>query len=489
MDPRLRTTLAYIAASLVAVFVGLQVAEGTYAWPVLAAVVTLATILVRFSGISADTIFIGFLVIGYIVGNRGFAQLMPAPGLPLLPAEAGLLLAVGWRTIRCAFEGQLPFRRDALNWIVLAWLVIGTVRVVFDVPRHGFLAVRDYAMIYYAVFFFLTQHMGRDPAARRYLTNCFLFAVLALVPVYILFQIFPTFFMTQLTVFREPLVYYKGDLAVTFLAIGSLLIFHWAKGAHRFWAWPLSTGMFLYVISGDNRASLLGAVAASLLLLLARHGRFPVLQGAVTAVALAIVVALAVLFENNWANRKLHGLSDRLQSIADVTGRGRYESAESFNKGDNNRYRLVWWKNVAVETWTTSPVFGLGFGADLARGFVQEYYPDPSEEFNVRSPHNMFLTTFGRMGLAGLAVWTVFCGVLLGRTCTALRRSHDPLVWSLWCSVWVILVSSTFGVVLEGPMGAVVFWTLLGLAHSHPAEGAAEPVAGIAPLPAGSVGA
>jgi CHASE3 domain sensor protein len=30
----------------------------------------------------------------------------------------------------------------------------------------------------------------------------------------------------------------------------------------------------------------------------------------------------------------------------------------------------------------------------------------------------------------------------------------------------VILVSACFGVVLEGPMGAVVFWTILGLASA-----------------------
>src|SRR5690606_26562766 len=121
----------------------------------------------------------------------------------------------------------------------------GTVRVVFDVPEYGFMALRDYAMTYYAAFFFLAQHMGRDPQARRYLTNCVLAAFLMLVPVYILFQIFPVFFITQLTIMGVPLVYFKGDLAVTFLAVGSLVVFHWAEGNRRFWAWPLCVAMFL----------------------------------------------------------------------------------------------------------------------------------------------------------------------------------------------------------------------------------------------------
>ena len=32
------------------------------------------------------------------------------------------------------------------------------VRVVFDVRPHGFIALRDYAMVYYAAFFFIAQY-------------------------------------------------------------------------------------------------------------------------------------------------------------------------------------------------------------------------------------------------------------------------------------------------------------------------------------------
>jgi hypothetical protein len=42
-------------------------------------------------------------------------------------------------------------------------------------------------------------------------------------------------------------------------------------------------------------------------------------------------------------------------------------------------------------------------------------------------------------------------------------QGESPALFSM---CWVILVSACFGVVLEGPMGAVVFWTLLGLANA-----------------------
>ncbi|HXS31522.1 MAG TPA: hypothetical protein VN755_11865, partial [Steroidobacteraceae bacterium] len=144
---------------MVAVLLGWRVAEGAYALPALASVVLVGAAAMRFTRLPLDVIVLGVLLIGYIDGNRGFAQLMPYPGIPLLPAEIGLAIAVGWRGLRCAFERRLPFRRDPLNWAILAWLVVGTTRVLFDVPRFGLLAIRDYAVVYYAAFFFLAQDM------------------------------------------------------------------------------------------------------------------------------------------------------------------------------------------------------------------------------------------------------------------------------------------------------------------------------------------
>jgi hypothetical protein len=49
-----------------------------------------------------------------------------------------------------------------------------------------------------------------------------------------------------------------------------------------------------------------------------------------------------------------------------------------------------------------------------------------------------------------------------------LARTDDtalaPLGW--WSVSWVMLASACFGVVLEGPMGAILFWTSLGLANA-----------------------
>ena len=92
-------------------------------------------------------------------------------------------------------------------------------------------------------------------------------------------------------------------------------------------------------------------------------------------------------------------------SIFDPEGTGSYINAESGDPGGNNRFRGIWWTDVINETLATNPVFGLGFGSDLAARFLADYDLLSDETFSARSPHSMIVTTFGRMGFLGLAIW------------------------------------------------------------------------------------
>ncbi|MDO8543008.1 MAG: O-antigen ligase family protein [Opitutaceae bacterium] len=476
MNPGARVILVSVAAGVVAMLLGWQIANGkVFSMDLVGAVaggavvIALCAILVQCFRQPVDVITLGLVIFGYIVGNRGFAQLMPAPSLPLLPAEAVLLIAGGWWLISSAFARRLPWEYDALNVIVLLWLVLGSARLIFDVRPYGLVAVRDFATVYYALYFFIAQRIARTDSSRRFVINTALVASVLVLPGIILTDAFPEFFFGQLTVRGLPLIYYKGDLGHIFVGVGSLLLFFWAKGKHRVWAWPLSAAMFLFVVSGNSRATAVGLLAAIGLLLITRHWRFPALQAATVGMALVVMVVMATFFNNGWADKKLSGISERLYSMIDLRGTGTYQSEDSFNKGDNNLFRLVWWENVVRDTWEGNAVFGLGFGYDLAQRFVREYFPEATDEFSARSPHNIFLTVFGRLGIAGVIVWGGLCLVMLRETWRSLRDSTDTMQWALWCSLWLVMIGASLGVVLEGPMGAVPFWTLLGVAH-QPAE-------------------
>jgi len=90
----------------------------------------------------------------------------------------------------------------------------------------------------------------------------------------------------------------------------------------------------------------------------------------------------------------------------------------------------------------------------------------------------------GRMGLAGLAAFLALVAAMAARTwrLARLARTDDAALPALgWWSVsWVMFVSGCFGVVLEGPMGAVIFWTSLGMANATTADLEAKKVAAAA---------
>jgi hypothetical protein len=465
MNPRIRGWLFAGGSALLALWIGWSIANGSLGLAGLAAATSLAAILVRLSRLPLGTVVLGLLLIGYVVGNRGFAQIMPLSRVPLFPAELGLAVCLGGLIMQAATRRTQWWRNDALNWAVAIWLVLGTARVIVDVPRHGLMALRDYAVVYYAAYFFVAQHQAMQARAQRYLVGCLRLGVVVLLPVYFLFQALPEFFLSSLTLRGVPLVFLKGDLAASFLGAGMAIVYFTLHERHRFLGGVLAGAMFLTVVAGDSRASLAGVVVASIWLLMARRWGLPALQGVMVALALTALVAAAVLGSSRAAEARLQVLTDYTASLTDLQRSHVYSNEENAYKSDNNQFRLVWWGALARETASQAPVFGLGFGYDLARGFLQVYYPETDDDFTARSPHSIVMTAFGRMGIIGLAVLGIMVGAIALRTWQALRdRSTDPVAVGSWCAAWVILTSACFGVVLEGPMGAVVFWSVLGLA-------------------------
>jgi O-antigen ligase len=475
LAPVWRTRLFAVGAAALAVWFGVAIAQQQYGWPLLIAVVLTLFALTRWQSLSLDTLLLGAAIFGYVIGSRGFAQIMLLPNFPLLPAEAILALGAAVLAVQCAWRHELPFRRDPLNLLVLAWIGVGTLRVAFDVRDFGFVAIRDFALVYYAGFFFLAQSVARAPASQRFLRNTLEFSCLLLLPISVLYDRFPEFFFNALSFRGTPLIYYKGDLVGIYLAVGSVLFFLRYEERKGWRNLAYSLALFGGVIATNNRASLLGLMVATLWLLLGGRWRFAAAQAVAGTTTALIIVLGASVMNQPLEKTPLWGVYERIVSLTDPTGSRVYRGEQTFNKGDNNLFRTVWWKAVISETTAANPYVGLGFGYDLADRFVREYYPESGEEFAVRSPHNVLITVFARMGAIGLGILVIALCVVAVRTRRAVRAGPQPA--ALWCAVWVLFVSACFGVVLEGPMGAVVFWCVLGLAHTTPehAEELEEP--------------
>lgn len=449
-----------------------QISAGSVILAVLICGVVLALVLNRAQRVPLGALILGLVVIGYIVGNRGFAQLSLAGSAPLLPAEFALMASVLAVLFRSIAQRELPFQRDPLNMVILLWIVIGTIRLSFNIKPYGFVAVRDYAMVYYAAFFFVAQYLAREDISRLFLSRCLFAGCILLLVVQPFYQLFPTFFLQTATVRGNPLIYYKGDLLATFMAVTSLLCFLRFGKTKKVMLIVISVVALGFMHASNNRASLVGLLIATGFLIVGRRWHFAALQISGGALAIVLIVLFALAKGKSWESTPVFEFYERIASIADPFGKQSYKGADTSYKGENNTFRTVWWETSIHETIEINPWVGLGFGYDLANRFLEKYYPATDDDFTVRSPHNILVTVFARMGIVGLLPFLVIAALMVQGVLRAVRRPYDDIeAASLWCSAWIIFTSACFGVVLEGPMGAVVFWTVLGLAnHSLAAD-------------------
>lgn len=463
LAPVWRTRLFTAGAGVMALLLSVQLASGQYLWPTVTAGGLGLFLLTRIQPLPLMTLLLCAVIAGYIVANRGFAQLSLSATIPLLPAEAVLLVGGGLLVTKSAWRRQLPFRADGLNIAILTWIAIGSLRIGFDLREFGIIGLRDFALVYYAAFFFLGQDMARDSRSRRLFEKVLLGACTLLLLVFPLYEQFPNFFFNTLVWRGNPLIFYKGDLVATFMAAGAVLYFLRFDATGQWWNLAVSLGFATAVMALNNRAAILALFVATAWLAIAGRWRFAAVQAISGTVIVIMILVGASVARISWQNTPLFSVYEGIVSIFDPSGQRTYRGEQTFSKGDNNLYRAVWWRAAIDETIEENPYFGLGFGRDLAERFVRLYYPENAEDFSVRSPHNVFISIFARMGVLGLAAFLALTGAMAVRTWQAIRLGSAAA--GLWCAAWAILVSACFGVVLEGPMGAVAFWTLLGIAN------------------------
>jgi hypothetical protein len=130
-------------------------------------------------------------------------------------------------------------------------------------------------------------------------------------------------------------------------------------------------------------------------------------------------------------------------------------------------WRLAWWDSIIGYT-VSGPYFwtGKGFGVNLADddGFQVE------ADGSLRSPHNGHITMLARGGVPMLTLWILVQAAFLTTVLRAARRARAAglEVWSRtvgWVVVYWLaaIINMSFDVYLEGPMGGVLFWSIVGL--------------------------
>lgn len=476
-SPLFRVLVVAVPALLLALILGVQLGQGSWLVPIVFAAggILLALYILFFKAVTIDSLVLGVLIIGYMVGNRGFAQLHIGQSTAIYIGELGLMVCVALLGVRFALRRKKIIPTTPLGWTIFFFLVLGGVRLWLDTLfQSNFVnpttAIRDAATVYYALFFFIAFQLGQNQMARRVLERCILIGCIALLPVAAVYIFgFPEAF-NRITVRGYPIIQHKGDLTTTYLAVASFYFFlQPARGLWRTCLRTMSLISFSEMLAITGRAALCGFACATLLLMIARRPRFFFYQVAMAA-ALLIMVGL-LQFARLGNTGALGRVMDRVESITDVSHSHSYRGDIGESSAQNNQFRLVWWESVISETMDKGPVFGLGFGYDLAKRFLISYEaPLNVFEFDTRSPHSIWVTVLGRMGLLGILCFMMVGFLIVREAVRAARRvsrgEAESVTLVQWCGAIVILGSASFGVVLEGPMGAIPFWTFLGLAVS-----------------------
>ncbi len=419
----------------------------------------------------------GVVVTGYVLWGRPFAWLH-VPGIPLFPGEvtaAAALLVLARR--RRQDRVRLP-----RYWsVALVLLTYAALRLSWDVWSYGLGAVRDAAMLGYAIVGWAAFRLvpecdteARQTATRwvsRVAVAVILWAPVAIVVAKTLGPRAPLIPDSE----TSALGFKGGDLSVYVGAAMAWLILIPEMISPMKARWSLTAGgVGLLILGTQNRGGLLAALATLLLVLLAVSKRER--RQALRQIVMPVLIALLILAVTGITIRTIRRTISFDQLVANVVSI--FDPPEGSSLEGTVRWRLAYWSKVIDDIalgddWLT----GVGFGPNLADRYGFQVIGNSSQP--LRNAHNSHVTLLARLGLIGAGLWLAFWGSL-GLTYLDLRK--DPTRRSqLWLLAFIVGVgvNSIFDPALEGPQMAIPFWLAVGVlagldAHHPRVRGAAS---------------
>jgi hypothetical protein len=407
-------------------------------------------------------------LLGYMFLGKGFAYLHIPIGFRLYVGEITLGLGLLATALRPRMFSDVF--RSAPAKVFLLFFFLGVARTLPYVGAYGIDAARDAAIYYYGLFMFLAYELVRDRKCLKRIAAAYGMVAKVFVlwcPVAFVFTYFLRSALPLVPGTNVPLLLFKAGSLVVHVA-GAVAFFILGAGAipskkKREAGLVWYAGAVLCALCVPSRAGFLAlACALATAVALSKLNR---LWKPVMAALLAMVFLLAV-------NPKVMLPSGREVSVEYIAGSARsiFVPAQDarFREG-TKRWRLSWWSRIVEETFS-GPYFwgGRGFGVNLAD--AHGFQTGGQSAQPLRSPHSSHMTVLARMGVPGLIVWVLLHCALVWRIYAAWQRARDAddqllqgvLAWAL--CFWVAsVVNSSFDVILEGPQGAIWFWSAMGL--------------------------
>lgn len=372
-----------------------------------------------------------------------------------------LVLALGIAAL-LASHGMRTLLRRPLPLLLLAFMAWSAVATLPQLPAYGVATLRDAAFWGYALYGFVVAGLIlRWPDILRrlfiqYRTFALLFAGGAWLAFLVAEQFGGLFNVpgTDIAFFNAK----GGDLLVHAAGAAAFTLIGFADRPKWIYAFLALDAVIIMV---SNRGGMVAFAMAIFVLVLVRPQRMNLLPfvygGIVVALTLILVDPRIQIDERRTIS--LDQFKENIASVFTDSGTSQLENTKA--------WRINWWSDIVSYTvFGDHFLLGKGYGINLATDDGYQVLKDES----LRSPHNATMTVLARSGVPGVALWVAFLlvwsGTLLSQLLDARRRGRVT-----WTSIHAFLlayfaafmVNASFDVFLEGPMGGIWFWCLVGV--------------------------
>jgi hypothetical protein len=405
--------------------------------------------------------FLAVVLLGYALFNRGFAYV----GVhPVFLGEVALVAGLFFCSLRPIFS---PIFKFSSAWLLVLLIVWVSLRTATEIGFYGFDSIRDAMIVGYGLFAFIIASLilAKPPRLvqllERYRQFCYLFLILT--PLIRLLVILwggeanlP--FVPGSTV---PIICLRMGPVMVHLATITIFL---STRRPTWIAVALISLNFLLAITSRGGALAFIATMGALLILRPMTRLIWHLAGlAMLSLALLGFTGIEIQLDAAHAHRNISFdmVTEQFTSIVKTSDVGSFD--------DNKKWRIDWWNHIVSYTvFGDYFLTGKGFGVNLAKddGIPQ----GDDEQGALRSPHNSHLTMLARGGVPAFLLWVAFnasWAIVLFLYFRLAARRRD----AAWANLFLLLlghwlaatVSTSFDVYLEGPMGGIWFWLVIGI--------------------------
>lgn len=399
--------------------------------------------------IPLDELVLLFLVAGTVAFDRTFSYLaLEIRGVPLYVTELGMAILIVVILLRNALNGKIRSTKTlGLDYAILAYLALGSVNLLRTLSLYGVQAIKDFAIIYYALFFFLVIEIVQTATQLRRVLLTFLGgAVMVLI-----LGISKLAAGTGESLLYGLVRYLTGQSGM-YLVIAAIIVLCLQRflRSQAFVALALLACVIGIFLSQQRSVWIAFAVTVGLIVVLDAKGelvpRALIVRAGVAIGLFVLLVFLLAPFQNQTAQfvessttRLIVGLQDPL---ADPTA----------------AWRLAGWEE-AINSFLSNPILGTGFGEPF------DWYSGRALVEN--RPHNTYLTILIKTGLTGIVP---FLFIVLSFYWYALRAfwratdlPHKAVLLTLIAAHVGLSVFGIFNLLLESPYLAIFYWGIMGV--------------------------